>query len=622
MPDYSKLINTDLLERYDSNKSDREDDLIKSQYIKDKSEQLAKMFLMNRDGKIYGIKFPKDANGVIQASGGVKYGANNGLVVEPSTRTVAGRDDYANINVFRSIDANVHMSDDGHVIVDAIEGDPEFSYYGKVDVVCIFAPVYEKVYTETVSGTEWLCIEWCDTPRDGFTLNILCKNPDGTNRGWYCITKFQSGLIDGVPYASADIRPWTNGSSHNTCLTTYHNKSDYACAMTLSQLTIIQRIFLMKYSHTNFDTKLGGLMYYYYQGYALLTNATNVNYLVIDSTEAGNLTLNTRLDIGTSASRGTSTYNIFCNTELLDKDSNVLLFSDIATNLSITNTDYTITTQDFTDLLCVKPTTSGNDAEIINCPEGKIKLTYNGDTVEFTPVIVIDGANYAIYLYDENTNEVAHTANANAACTILTISDNVTATTSHYVATAIYKSGYSLEILGKDGLYAIGEFPNNNNRYRFPSVMSGIELFVGCYEVIGNAVFSYNADESVHILVQNDVTDLTANTTTIASNYADSGRITYATKTDSWKYGGSVTYDLNKGALSISDGGSSSNGLCDAQYTLGTKTSGFYEVLAFGNLYNSSYAGPFCLNAYTGLSAAHWSLGSRVAFGVALPATS
>ena len=171
MPDYSKLINTDLLERYDSNKSDREDNLIKSQYIKDKSEQLAKMFLMNRDGKIYGVKFPKDANGVIQASGGVKYGANNGLVVEPSTRTVAGKDDYANINVFRSIDANVHMSDDGHVIVDAIEGDPEFSYYGKVDVVCIFAPVYERIYDEeeTVNGvtTRWWHIEWTDTPEMG-----------------------------------------------------------------------------------------------------------------------------------------------------------------------------------------------------------------------------------------------------------------------------------------------------------------------------------------------------------------------------------------------------------------------------------------------------------------------
>ena len=46
-----------------------------------------------------------------------------------------------------------------------------------------------------------------------------------------------------------------------------------------------------------------------------------------------------------------------------------ILPKNIVTNLSITNTDYAITTQDFTDLLCIKPATSGNDV-VFDTPTG------------------------------------------------------------------------------------------------------------------------------------------------------------------------------------------------------------------------------------------------------------
>ena len=67
-----------------------------------------------------------------------KYGANTNLVAQASTRTVSGRNDYDYINLFKHFDANVHLDENGNTIIDAIRGDKNFSYTGKVDVVCVF----------------------------------------------------------------------------------------------------------------------------------------------------------------------------------------------------------------------------------------------------------------------------------------------------------------------------------------------------------------------------------------------------------------------------------------------------------------------------------------------------
>lgn len=625
MPDYSKLINTDLLERYDSNKSDREDDLINSQYIKDKSEQLAKMFLMNRDGKIYGVKFPKDANGVIQASGGVKYGANNGLVVEPSTRTVAGRDDYANINVFRSIDANVHYGSDGSIVIDYLEGEDGFSYTGKVDVVCIFAPVYEKVYTETVSGVEWLCIEWCDTPRDGFTLNILCKGIDGKNQGFYTITKFPSVWIDGAPYSSANEYPWLHGAisgvagpSYNNCVDKYHARNENMTAMTHGQVAMIQRIFMMKYGKTRFDQCLNGLISYYKNRLYIQTATTNKNYIVLTTTDANSIYADTQIDIGNPASdRAATARSIATNVYVTGKSADIVLFKNIKAGFTISDTNYTIASASEFDILCKKLASTG-DAVNLEDENISVQFTYTDpntseeSTVNINLELNVSGTTYTLYAYDGSNNVIGYSASGETTNTVIYMDTAVTVDTTCSIQTAIYKTGYSLGILGKDGSYINGAF---NTSGRNPSVISGIELFNGAWDICGNAVYNYDSNTNLHVLVQNDLRAVTKTTNTITAEYTDAGYFTHTTSGASYKYGKSVRYDLVNGVYLIDcDGGSSSTGTCDAVYYLGDQTSGFYEVLLFGYLNYGGIAGPFCSYASFALSAANWDIAARAAF--------
>jgi len=627
MPDYSKLINTDLLERYDSNKSDREDDLIKSQYIKDKSEQLAKMFLMNRDGKIYGVKFPKDANGVIQASGGVKYGANNGLVVEPSTRTVAGRDDYANINVFRSIDANVHYGSDGSIVIDYLEGEDGFSYYGKVDVVCLFAPVYEKIYTETVSGVEWLCIEWTDTPRDGFTLNILCKGIDGKNQGFYTITKFPSVWIDGAPYSSAGRYPWVNGHisgvagpSYNNCVDRYHARNENMSAMTIGQLATIQRIFMMKYGHTNYQTKLNGLSSYYQVLLYLQTAVTNKNYVVLTTTDANKLYADTQIDVGdpTSARQSYRQFSVAQNLYVTGKTNDIVLFKNVKAGFTISDTNYTIASESEFDILCKKLASTG-DAVDLDDDNNTMQFIYTDpntseeSTVDINLVLDITGGVYTLYAYDGSNNVIGYSASGETTYTAVYFDRPITADTTCSVQTsACYNTGYSLGILGKDGSYINGAF---NTSLRNPSVISGIELMCGTNEVCGNAVYNYDSNTMVHILLQNDLRAITKTTNTITAEYTDTGYHSHTTSGTSWKYVRDVHYNLALGGLLYNcDGASTTTGFCDGVYYLGDQKSGFYEVLLFGSLGTGGTAGPFCSLANIALSTAAWYFAARAAF--------
>ena len=627
--EYKSLINSSLLSYYNDKAKQRELNKINKLPFKNKSEFLKLYFAANRDEKIYGVKFAYDANDVIQASSGVKYGANANLVVEASTRTVAGRDDYRNINVFKSIDANVHYEPDGELVVDAIEGDPEFTYYGKVDVVCIFAPVYERIYDEeeTVNGvtTKWWHIEWTDTPRDGFTLNILCKNPDGTNRGWYCISKFQSVFIDGIPYSSAGLYPWTSspwtGPSYNTCVDKYHEKSPYLCGMTLSQFAMIHRIFMMKYSHTNFQSKLGSMTSYYVNNMLVQVPTTNKDFVILTKTDADKLYVNTRINIGTGTRSGNSRA-LLSNTEILSKDANIIVFKDINSGLTITDTNIAIVTS-IPNIAVTKTTDASSDLiDVIYSQDEDISVEYTNDGVSATGSIklVYDNTNYNLIIVDTNDNTIATSTNGDTACVAVYISDTVTVTTTNECETAIYNTGYSLEILGRDGCYEVGNFVLD---YRHPSVLSGIELLTGIYEVLGNGVWNYNSDSTCKLYVCNNASSITKNTTDITNTYTNVGNFTEASAGTGWKYPKNITYDLNNGAFTmILTGGSTSNGLCDGVYYLGDQKSGFYEVLAFGHLGDSSNAGPFCLGAYRGLSSATWYLGSRVAFGVALPATS
>ena len=608
----SKAIDTEKLAYYDSAIKTRENTKLGALPISNSMEYVKWYFRTHRDGKVYGVKFAYDANDCLVAAG-TKYGANTNLVAQPSTRTVSGRNDYDYINLFKHFDANAHLDENGNTIIDAIRGDKNFSYTGKVDVVCVFAPVYERIYTGTESSTKYLYIEWCDSPREGFTLNKLCKDANGNNKGFYCITKFQAGLIDNVPYASAGLYPWVSGPSYNNCVDKYHARHEYMCAMTMAEWAMIQRIFLMKYGSTNFQAQLNGLTSYRYTGYEILNTSTNKNHIVLSTTNANNLYLNTRIDAGTSATRGANSRNIIDNTEILNMSDDIVVFNDLITNFTLA-AGYTIKTMN-TDIVCIKSLIDSNTQDIDGNRPSAV-FTYD-DGVETTDVevylnLVLSGTDYILDAVDQDNMSIGcHSAVGDITCTMLTISDNISVTAgSTYVETSIYSSGYSLDICGSDGCWMIGSFSDGS---RFASVISGIEILTGAFDVIGNAVWQYDGDTNPHIKLVNNPSLITKTSGDIDTRYTDIGYYTHTNTSNAYVYASDIHYDLvNGGFVMDCGGGSSTKGLCDATYILGAQTSGKYEVIVFSTMYSGANGGSFCAYANNALSNADWTIASRL----------
>ena len=114
------------------------------------------LFKLPRTGKVYTVKIPRFAtNPTVNCE---KLDDNAGLVCEPSTDTVEGRDDYADIPLFKWYNCNYkrdasgrayptaieHLSDDyvGHVVVDlTAQEDYAVLEQAGVDVVGTLTPV-------------------------------------------------------------------------------------------------------------------------------------------------------------------------------------------------------------------------------------------------------------------------------------------------------------------------------------------------------------------------------------------------------------------------------------------------------------------------------------------------
>ena len=183
-----------------------------------------------------------------------------------------------------------------------------------------------------------------------------------------------------------------------------------------------------------------------------------------------------------------------------------------------------------------------------------------------------------------------------------------TTTATTFVKTMPWRSGFSTNLLGRDGS------PNNLTNSKNPASLDGIEFMVGAYDVIGNVIASYDSTEKVYdYYVCNDSTKLTTDTSNL-SNYIHSSVKTNCTTNNAWNYIADVDLDLTSGLCIGSNVGgtntSSSRGFCDGYYV--SSASGFRELRAFGHLDAWASAGVSCVHGDSALSAAGWACLSRL----------
>lgn len=183
-------------------------------------------------------------------------------------------------------------------------------------------------------------------------------------------------------------------------------------------------------------------------------------------------------------------------------------------------------------------------------------------------------------------------------------------TTTTYLSTMHWKSGFSDNVLGRDG--SIGDLTSG----KYPMVFQGIELAVGGYEVAGNAFMDIVSSTGKRgIYVTNDNSKIVTNVTNAKATYNKSKNSSQPTTLSAWNYITKMALDEENGMFNViecgNSGSGSATGFCDGFY-VDSAASGQREFLLLGSLGNTAISGLSCVNAYGSLSCAHWAFLARL----------
>ena len=182
-------------------------------------------YALRRTGKVYQTKLWKYATN--PSPSGEKLLDNAGLVFEPSTDTVEGRDDYLNGQhpLFEWVHVNYIRDADGTARPIAIEGSEGYETTGAVDVGAMQMLFW---YKWDASNAEYDLITISDTPHPelGLVPWCECKKADGTTVPWCIGSAYISGKASDGKLRSQPGLPPERNQSHNNMITNYSEKGE------------------------------------------------------------------------------------------------------------------------------------------------------------------------------------------------------------------------------------------------------------------------------------------------------------------------------------------------------------------------------------------------------------
>lgn len=271
----------------------------------------------HRDGKVYGVQFPKYTFST--SPEGVKTRDNAGLVAEISTNITAGRDDYATLNAFRVFDVNATVDDDGKPHVTAISGlDDRFANDGtNGDVWVMGCPCYYRV-EETDTHYEFL---WSDTHYDGYIPAPGVLLPSGDERDTMLYAKYMADVDEQYKPMSVSGRfPSIEFGSQNNIIDRAKLKGNGYAGRCSGDTFYVQMMLMLKYATKNSNV-LGGCFEYNPQ--TKLTMAENsVTRVVIPTANAGSWEIGSTVNVGTDTERNNAgNYSAARFRIILSKDS-------------------------------------------------------------------------------------------------------------------------------------------------------------------------------------------------------------------------------------------------------------------------------------------------------------
>lgn len=260
-------------------------------------------FALQRTGKVYTVKFPlwKTSHN----AEGEKLDNNAGLVMEPSTKTFRGRNDYKDIPLFKTYDVNAYVDDDGVRHVTAIKGDTNFRDTGKNDVFVLGMSYYEKTWADD----QYWYYSRTDVPKEGYTVARECINRDGTVQPYTLTAKYPTSFIDDKPYSTKGQTPARYCSNPNEKVKSYNNSyyglidyckkkgkfysgglmCDYKSILTSQQLML---------GTTTPKSKIWGLANWWGEHTASIQSAEKHTYFPIKKTDADNYPVGCCVSVG------------------------------------------------------------------------------------------------------------------------------------------------------------------------------------------------------------------------------------------------------------------------------------------------------------------------------------
>lgn len=262
------------------------------------------LFKLPRTGKVYTVKMPRFAsNPTVNCE---KLDDNAGLVCEPSTDTVEGRDDYADIPLFKWYNCNYKRDASGRAYPTAIEHlSDDYRKTGTVDVGVIQMTPYVKWDD---SDPDYILWSITDSPRDGFTPWAAAKSGD-TVYPYAVHSKFFSGVgEDGLLRSVYDLIPARN-QSYYSLITDYAKKgAGYKGAG--GEKAAWQILFnSIKYAVKSSQEKYAGCTGYNLQYPAAVQRSEKLTYFPVTAAQAKNLLVGSRVSVGYGSKGSDGTVN-------------------------------------------------------------------------------------------------------------------------------------------------------------------------------------------------------------------------------------------------------------------------------------------------------------------------
>lgn len=484
-------------------------------------------FAMQRTGKKYTVRFPLWETS--QVATGEKLDDNTGLIVEASTITEKGRDDYETIPLFRTYDCNVEKID-GKLKITAMKGDIGFDPKEK-DTFVLGMPYYHKAWEQD----GYLYYSRSDTPHEGYVLCPEARKTDGM-RNFCLYGKYVAGRnSQGTLGSYYGVSPTRSLPSYNNNITEAKKRGDEYCFGSSYDYAYIQTTFLLKYANKNWNTVLGGCFAYNYQ-YLISVPESNTKRVVLKKAEADKFLIGS----------------------------------------------------------CVMVGDSGDGSK---APDRSATVAYNlCDSAKILDIVEVDAENKAL---------------------VLDIASNITTTATTWVSTIHWESGFSDDILGRDGCPC--QTKSQISSMLYPSVIQGIELMVGGYEVPGNTFMDIVDGLTRDVYVCTDSTKLTTNVTTAKETYVKLAKQMTVERNNEWNYGTEIFIDTENGMNIITKAGASgsgtSTGFCDGIY-FDTAETEQREFRLLGYLWRRSASGAFCSYCGSGLGDTGWYVLARLSLSV------